>query len=348
MLREIFAATFRDRVVHHLLYNHQEPIFEPKFIYQSYACRPDKGIHRSLSDLKTYLRKLTNNGRITAYALHLDIRGFFMHIDKHILFRLISAHINNPDIRWLTRVVIFNDPVRNFISKGDRSLLYKVPAHKSLFHAPPDKGLPIGNLTSQFFANVYLDQLDQFVKHSLKCRYYLRYVDDFILLSRDQECLRDWQKNIEVYLNQTLELTLNPQKERLHPVSEGVHWLGYVVRPEYVLVQRHIVSALRNRLHHFIQKLEEYSHRSVTPDGQFLLPFTEKLPPRPLLEGMLAIIHSYYGYFKHANSFRLRQSLWRNHFGQLKYYLEPQDKSLVSFRLRPGYIQNTKESREAF
>ncbi len=270
-----------------------------------------------------------------------------MRIDKHILFRLLCAKVSNPDIRWLAQVIIFHDPVSNHVVKGNRSLLHQVPPHKSLFHTPPDKGLPIGNLTSQFFANVYLDQLDQFVKHTLKCRWYMRYVDDFIILSPNLKQLRHWKKEIQFFLAQKLKLGLNPQKERHHPVSDGIHWLGYVVKQEYTLVQRHVVHALKNKLFRFNQHLTKHAIKTIAPDGQYSLPFTPSLPPASELKKMLATIHSYYGYFKHADTFRLRLNLWQNHFGLLQQYIEPANKNILSFRLRPTYIKNIKESRRA-
>ena len=126
-----------------------------------------------------------------------------------------------------------------------------MPPHKTLTGVPKNKGLPIGNLNSQFFANVYLDGFDHYVKHTLKCRHYIRYCDDFILLSHDPEQLREWRERIAEFLRDRLALELNPNRERLRPVSDGIDFLGYIVRREYMLVRRRVVSNLKQKLKAF-------------------------------------------------------------------------------------------------
>jgi len=342
-LREVFAACFRDRVVHHLLYNFLEPIFEPKFIHGSYACRKEKGIHQSLNDLQKYLRKITGNHRQEVYFMHLDIKGFFMSLKKDILYNLISKQVKNPELLWLTKLIIFNDPIENFTSKGDKSLFDKIPPHKSLFHVPENQGLPIGNLTSQFFANIYLNELDQFAKHRLKARYYLRYVDDFLFLSGDKNELKAWRDEIIQFLKKRLQLELNLQKQILQTTGKGIDWLGYIVKPRYILVRRQIVKALKRKLYLFNQILENYSHQPR--QGQLLL-FPENEPPLELVEKMLATVNSYFGYFKHANTFKLRKHLWENHFQNLKNYLEPKDDNLAFLQIRPDFLERAKRASE--
>lgn len=182
-VREIFAADFCDRVVHHLLYHFLLPVFEPKFIFDSYACRQGKGTHRAVKRLLHFLRK---NSKV---YLQADIKNFFCSINHDILFKLIQKHIKNPEILWLAKTVIYHDCTQYPTKKGQLSLFSQVPPQKSLFNIPKGQGLPIGNLTSQFFANLYLNELDQFVKHKLKCRYYIRYVDDFIILEESRKRL---------------------------------------------------------------------------------------------------------------------------------------------------------------
>lgn len=342
-LREVFAATFRDRVVHHLLYNFLEPVFEPKFISQSYACRKNKGIHKSLKDLQKYLRKITKNRRQKAYFLHLDIKGFFMSLEKDILFQLISNHIKNPELLWLTKIIIFSDPTTNFTSKSDKLLLAKIPPHKSLFHVPKNQGLPIGNLTSQFFANVYLNEIDQFAKHKLKTKYYLRYVDDFLLLSNDINQLKNWQNEITYFLKERLKLEINTKKTILQSTDESIDWLGYIIKPDCILVRRRIIKNFKHKLFEYNQMIE--NHCNKTECGQLSLPFIEKEPPLPLIEKMLATTNSYFGYFKHANTFNLRKNLWENHFKKLQNYLEPKDKHLISLQIKQGFLKRTKKTR---
>jgi len=180
-LREVWAAPFRDRVIHHLLVSYLELIFEPKFIFHSYACRHEKGGHKAIKYLQKSIRQFQSANQPLFY-LQTDIQSFFVNIDKQILFNQIKRHCHNPKILWLAGKIIFQNPIDNFIIYGDKQLFQKIPPHKSLFHAPKTKGLPIGNLTSQFFANVYLNELDQFIKHSLKCQYYFRYMDNIKII----------------------------------------------------------------------------------------------------------------------------------------------------------------------
>src|SRR3972149_2755974 len=154
-------------------------MYEPIFIHDSYACRKNKGLHKAVERVRDFIRRGSENGRKRLYSVHLDIKNFFMTIDKEILYRILEKKVKDEDLLWLAHVILFNNPVQRCIIKGKRRLINHLPPHKSLFHAPHNTGLPVGNLTSQFFANVYLNELDQHVKHTLKCRYYVRYCDDF-------------------------------------------------------------------------------------------------------------------------------------------------------------------------
>jgi RNA-directed DNA polymerase len=246
--REIFAADFRDRVVHHILVGHLEPKWESRFIHDSYACRKGKGTHAGVERVRSFARKVTANGTRVAWYLQLDVRGYFITLDRKLLYERISHKERCPAVLWLLRTLIFHEPTAACRMRGARRADFeRLPAHKTLFKADPDCGLPIGNLTSQFFANVYLDALDQFVKHALKVRLYVRYCDDLVLLSHDRAQLEEWQKQIELFMGQRLKLALN-ERRRLRPVSDGIDFLGYVVRPHYLLVRKRVVSALKERL----------------------------------------------------------------------------------------------------
>lgn len=184
--REVFAADFRDRIVHHLLVSRQLPIIEPRFIHDSFACRAGKGTLAASDRLTTFLRRASANGRRPAWALKLDVASFFASIDKQTLFGILARHVADPEVRWLTRVVLFHDPTQDYVFRSRRrgepppgSPGYPVAARKSLFGTDNRRGLPIGNLTSQVWANVYLDVLDQFVKRVLRCRWYVRYVERY-------------------------------------------------------------------------------------------------------------------------------------------------------------------------
>ncbi len=309
-LREIFAADFRDRVVHHVLVDYLERIWEPIFIHDSYACRKAKGIHAGVKRLRQFIWQVSANGSRPAWYLQLDISNYFMSIDKTILFALLKVKIDDADALWLTRVLVFHQCTDNYLLKGDPAVLQQIPPHKTLFGALPNKGLPIGNLNSQFFANVYLNELDQFVKHTLKCRHYLRYCDDFVLLSHDREQLAKWREQISQFLAERLLLKLNDKRERLRPVSDGVDFLGYIVRGDYLLVRRRVVNNLRERLQGFGRTLirQRNSYRLYRYDSG-------------VLNELAACLSSYLGHFKQADSFRLRSRLWQE-FPYLSEYFE--------------------------
>ncbi len=302
-LREIFAADFRDRVVHHLLVGYLEPLFERIFIHDSYACRKNKGIHSGIKRLTGHLNKVTANGTRRAWYLKEDISGFFMNLDKELLYKLVCKRVKRQDIRWLAKTLIFHDCTDDYQIKGNADLLQKIPPHKSLFKVPAGKGLPIGNLTSQFFANVYLNELDQFVKHHLRCRWYIRYCDDFLLLSTDPDQLADWHQKIEEFLRRKLLLELNPSQYRLRQVSSGIDFLGYIVRRRYVLVRRRVVNHFREKLDGFEKKI------SIKQRGRVVA----WKYPTDTVEQLRAVTSSYLGHFSWANSCRLTIRLFEKH-----------------------------------
>ncbi len=316
--REIFAADFRDRVVHHVLVGYLEPGWERRFIYDSYACRKEKGTHKGVERLQSFTRKVTANGTRRAWYLQLDVRGFFIAINRNILYERLAAKETDPTVLWLTRTLLFYEPTENCIMRRVRRIDFEcLPAHKTLFKANPNCGLPIGNLTSQFFANVYLDVLNQFVKHQLKVRYYLRYCDDFILLSVDKATLEKQVLQISQFLADKLHLTLN-ERQRLRPVSDGIDFLGYIVRPNYRLVRNRVVGACFERL----MKAENVLIQQGLVIGQetrSVYPW-----PWPTLQLVYQQLNSYLGHFRKASSHRLVEQLWQR-FPWLAEYFRRDD-----------------------
>ena len=303
-LREIFAADFRDRIVHHVLVNHLEKIWEPVFIHDSYACRKGKGVHAAVARLQQFMRQATANGTRPAFTLQLDVRNYFMSIDKPRLFEMLRGRLNpgrpaDAEALWLAEKLVFHDCTREPVLKGDPRLVHLLPAHKTLFRAPSGKGLPIGNLNSQFFANVYLNALDQFVKHELKCRWYLRYCDDFVLVAQAASQLETWKSRIERFLAERLLLQLNPSRERLRPVSDGVDFLGYIVRPFHLLVRRRVAGHLREALARIARSL--VCRRAQATEYRFK--FEE-------LDALQASLASYLGHFRRAACWRLVDAIW--------------------------------------
>ena len=251
--REIWAAQFRDRVVHHLVYEALRGRHEPRFIRDSYACIPGRGAHAAANRAEVFARRVTHSWRRPAYILQCDIRSFFNTIDRNVLFDLLEPSCQEAWLRNLVRMIVFSDPREGVTICGDPKLFARVPPHKSLWNNPPHKGLPIGNLTSQFFANVYLNELDQFVKHDLRCPYYVRYVDDFILFHPCSNQLNSWHAEIANFVSERLLLALHPRKTRIAPVHQGFDFVGYVQKPGRRYPRRKTVR----RAHHKVTLWEQ-------------------------------------------------------------------------------------------
>jgi len=229
--REVWAADFRDRVVHHLLYNRIGPRFERSFIADSCACIVGRGTLYAAQRLESKIRSITQNWSRPAHYLKCDLANFFVSIDKRILRELLAGKVGEPWWMDLTETVLFHDPREDFDLRGDRSLMALVPPHKRLMNQPAHLGLPIGNLSSQFFANVYLDVLDQRAKHVIGARHYIRYVDDFLFLHESTDWLNAVLRDIDAFLPSALGVRLNPRKTIMQPVARGVDFVGQVIKP---------------------------------------------------------------------------------------------------------------------
>ncbi len=246
--REIWAAAFRDRIVHHLLYNRIAPRFYGSFIADSCACIPGRGTLYAVRRLEAKVRAITRNWSQPAWYLKCDIANFFVSIDKRILRERLARHVTEPWWLWLTDTILFHDPRPDAIIRGAPAQLALIPRYKSLFSQPTERGLPIGNLSSQFFANVYLDVLDQHAKHYLHARHYIRYVDDFIFLHESPRWLNDAMADIEAFLPQALDVRLNPIKTILQPLDRGIDFVGQVVAPWRRTLRRRTLNAAMDRL----------------------------------------------------------------------------------------------------
>ncbi len=299
-VREIFAADFRDRVVHHLFVNELIEIAEKTFCFDSFACRTGKGIHRAVRRLKQFIPKITENYKKEAYYLQLDIKSFFMSIDQRILFGIIEKYIAKSgksnfwrnEIRWLAKIIVFNKTTKNYLIKGNKEVFKLLPKGKSLFDAKEFRGLPIGNLTSQFFANLYLNEVDQFIKRELKCRFYVRYVDDFIILNSNPSVLEEAALKVDGFLGKKLNLGLSHQKTKLKDIKEGIDFLGYQIKPDYTLVRKKVVKRFWEK---FWRKEQELKLG---------------LDEDPIMEKKIKeMAASYFGHFKHANAYFLGKSL---------------------------------------
>ena len=288
-VREIWAATFRDRVVHHVIYNRLAPRFYPSFIRNTFACIPGRGVLDGSDRLLSGMRSITRNWRKPCFYLQGDVRNFFVSIDKNILFSQLKPRLQEPWLLDLTNQVVFHDPRKNCVLKSRREVFDRVPRYKSLWSAPPHQGLPIGNLTSQFFANVYLDALDQFVKHTLRAKYYFRYVDDWVILDESSDILNSHFAAIDKFLREELKLELHPYKKRIAPVHLGIDFIGFIHKPFH--------RQLRSRT---ARKMISHVHQwKKNPHGMGEKP----------LEKLRGSMNSYFGISRWASSYRLRKHI---------------------------------------
>ncbi|WGG48958.1 RNA-directed DNA polymerase [Rugamonas sp. DEMB1] len=246
--REVWAADFRDRVVHHLLYNRVAPSFYASFIADTCACIPGRGTLYAARRLEAKIRSATENWAKPVWYLKCDLANFFVAIDKTVLHGQLAARITEPWWLRLAETILFHDPRTDYQLRGAPELLALVPPHKRLANHPATRGLPIGNLSSQFFANVYLDALDQHVKHKLRARHYIRYVDDFILLHESPQWLNAALADINDFLPGQLHANLNPTKTILQPLARGVDFVGHVVKPWNTRTRRRTVRQAVNRV----------------------------------------------------------------------------------------------------
>ena len=251
--REVWAAAFRDRVVHHLLYNRIAPRFHAGFIADSCACIPGRGTLYAARRLEHHVRRAPAPWSRPPHYPNSDLANFFVAIDKHVLHRQLARRIDGQHEPWwlrLAEAILFHDPRADHELQGDVATLRLVPPHKSLFNAPADTGLPIGNLSSQFFANVLLDGIDQHVKHRLRARHYVRYVDDMVLVHESPQWLNAALASIDVHLRERLHCTLNPRKTILQPVERGIDFVGHHLKPWCGTIRRRTVTAALQRIEH--------------------------------------------------------------------------------------------------
>ena len=203
--RDIHKATVRDRLVHHALHRKLYPFFDRTFINDSYSCRKEKGTHKAMNRFRTFAHKVSKNNTRTCWVLKCDIRKFFASIDQNILLSIVNEYISDKSIQTL-----IGNIVRSFNSGIE------------------GKGLPLGNLTSQLLVNIYMNEFDQFAKHKLKEKYYIRYSDDFVFLSSNRERLVSLLPHIRAFLNNRLNLELHPNKVFIKTLVSGVDFLGWV------------------------------------------------------------------------------------------------------------------------
>lgn len=277
--RVIFVAPYRDRVVHHALINILEPIWEPRLYYHSYACRVGKGSHKALDTCQNYLRK-------NKYVLKCDIQKYFPSIDHEILKQVIRKKIADKRIIEILEMIIDSSPQK--ISRD-------VPLHyfngDDLF-TPFErrKGIPIGNLTSQFFANVYLNELDYWFKEKCNMRYYIRYMDDFIAFADSKAKLKELRQNLREFLNQ-LRLVLHPKKQEVFPVKNGIPFLGFHIYKNHRRIQKSNLRLFNKRM-----KIKQKQYAAGELD----------------FEHVRHSILAWIGHSRHGDTYHLREKIFQN------------------------------------
>ncbi len=208
--RNIHKASVRDRLLHHALYRTLYPFFDRLFIADSYSCRIGKGTHKAINRFRDFAYQVSKNSTKTVWVLKCDIRKFFSSVDQNALIKILRSYVSDQDIMWLLVNIIGS------FDSGKNS-----------------RGLPLGNLTSQLLVNIYMNELDQFVKHKLKARHYVRYADDFVILSQDKKWLADILPQIKTFLVDELSLELHPNKISIQTIASGVDFLGWVHFPDH-------------------------------------------------------------------------------------------------------------------
>jgi hypothetical protein len=293
--REIFAGDFKDRIIHHLIFNKINKYYDPLFINDCYSCRKNKGTGYGIKRIKKFLWAAKCKYK-KAYVMKLDISGYFMNINREKLYsinkKLIKKFFSNQPsqinvILYLIKKIIFNDPTKNYWLRGKKKDWKGLPKNKSLFFARQNHGLPIGNLTSQLFGNIYLNDFDHYVKEKLKCHYYGRYVDDMVFVHQDKKYLKSLIPKINKYLEKNLDLQLHPKKIYLQEISKGVPFLGMVIKPNCIYLGKRIRK-------NFFRALEEASLNKRSVDS----------------------LNSYLGLMKNYNSYKIRKKFLESPTGQ--------------------------------
>jgi RNA-directed DNA polymerase len=274
--RIIHKAMVRDRLLHHLIYQELYEYFDSKFIHDSYSCRINKGTHKAINRFHDFSLKVSKNNTKTCLVLKCDIRKFFANIDHEILKEIVSRTVLDTEIRWLLSQVIDSFSSNTYFSYG---VNMQSDTNSAMAESVSLKGLPLGNLTSQLLVNIYMNEFDQFMKRELKVKYYIRYADDFVILSEDKKYLENLLLKISDFLDKKLKLQLHPDKVSIETIASGVDFLGWVNFPKHRVLR----TSTKRRM---LKRLKE----NPKPESR----------------------QSYFGMLSHGNTHKLKQSLHLN------------------------------------
>lgn len=337
VMREVIAADFRDRLVHHLIFNFLNPHLEKLLIHDSYSCRKGKGTGFGVDRLEHHIRSCSRNYTLPCYALQGDISSYFMSIDRWKLYCMVQElmvrigaqrdkkgrFIRDTKlygwIEYLLKMVVLYDPMQNCEYRDPLRLFLQLPPSKSLRNSPEGVGLPIGNLTSQLFSNLYLNGFDQYMKRVLKVKHYGRYVDDFFCIGNDPEWLMSLVPKADAYLQEHLGLHMNMKKTKLTDVRQGVSFLGIHLKP----YRRYVKTKTLKRMQIEVVRMNR------TPEY--------RLRDHRVREDLLSRANSLLGILNQTRSYNLKRRLFAN---SILYKFAYGDKYMQKF-----VLYGEKESR---
>lgn len=306
-IREVFAPSFRDRVVSHVLFNLISPIFERYFIYDSFSCRKEKGTLFGIERFEHHIRSVSDNYRREAWCLNIDISGYFMSINRERLYKIIQrtlgkhreafpGEVDYEFVDYLIRSYLYRDPTIDCVFVGKPKLVRLVPPGKSLFSQPEGTGIPIGDVGNQLNSNIYLNELDQFVKRELKARHYCRYVDDCRIIRDDYYALERDKERIQEFLQNELLLTLHPDKTCIKSVYDVNLFLGAAIRPWRRLARVETLKKFRGYIRH-LEKSSGFSPEEELPRLNshlgYLAHFDEYREVKKTLDSAPAVLSKY-------------------------------------------------------
>ncbi|MFA6571983.1 MAG: reverse transcriptase/maturase family protein [Bacteroidota bacterium] len=283
--RDIHKARVRDRLLHHAIYRILYSYLDKKFIYDSYSCRVGKGTHKAIYRFESFIRKVSKNNTKTCWVLKCDIKKFFANIDHKILKEILSKTVFDKDTLWLLEQVIDSFYTNAHIHHGvyvQSNTIYAIAKMKKYQYSNSAiaeneyRGLPLGNLTSQLLVNIYMNEFDQYVKHKLKVEYYIRYADDFVILSESKEYLENILEQMKEFLENKLKLNMHPDKVFIKTIVSGVDFLGWVHFPKHRVLR----TATKRRMFRNIRENQK-----------------------------LNTVQSYLGMLSHGNTYKLREIL---------------------------------------
>ena len=263
--RKISKSDFRDRVVHHAICNIISPFYDKRFISDSFANRIGKGTFNAIKRFDYFKRKVSKNNTIKCYVLKADVKHYFDTVNHNVFLEMLKERIKDEKTLWLINIILKN--------------------HKTDIKG---KGMPLGNLTSQYFANIYLDKLDQFVKHKLKAKYYIRYVDDFVILHQSRKLLECYKEGINNFLKKNLDVELHPDKSKVLNLDKGIGFLGLRIFYHHKL----IIRKNRRRFNKRFERMKKLYENNKIDREKIIEKF----------EGWLA-------YSSHANTYKYRKNL---------------------------------------